>query len=303
MIDIPKEYHAFIHTVFGEEGDRWLQALPALIADYADRWSLVDLGKPFGLSYNYVIPVTCGDGRQAVLKVNSPHGEHESEIDALLLYNGEGVSQLWEVDRERGVLLLERVLPGGMLSDLPDDEECTAIAATLLQSLWRPAPEIHHFPTVAGWFQGFAKHRIRFNGTGPLDANLFATAESIVQELLAADHAPVLLHGDFHHYNILQAERAPWLVIDPKGVVGDPGYELGAFLYNPSDRIDKETNAQSILQRRVDQLSEHLGFTRERVRNWGVAQAVLSAVWSCESEDSDGAYTMGIAKSLLTLAI
>ena len=43
----------------------------------------------------------------------------------------------------------------------------------------------------------------------------------------------VLLHGDLHHDNILSATRAPWLIIDAKGLVGDSGYDLGAFLYNP----------------------------------------------------------------------
>ena len=45
----------------------------------------------------------------------------------------------------------------------------------------------------------------------------------------------VVLHGDLHHWNILSSEREPYLIIDPKGYFGDPGYEVGAFLANYPD--------------------------------------------------------------------
>jgi streptomycin 6-kinase len=299
MIEIPASYRQFMHDVFGEEGTAWVAALPALVGEYAERWSLVEIGRPFALSYNYVAPVVRADGSEAVLKVSSPHGDHYGEIDALRLYDGVGVNRLLEVDREPGVLLLERLRPGTMLAELPDDEEATAIAAGLLQTLWRPAPPNHNFPTVAGWFQAFDRHRAHFDGPGPLDAGLFDAATAIVTELLAEQQPPMLLHGDFHHHNILSAERAPWLIIDPKGLVGDPGYELGAFLYNPIDLHERYPDLARVLRRRVDQLSELLGFDRARVRRWGIAQAVLSAVWSCEGEGYGWEGVMAVADSLL----
>ncbi|MCB0062295.1 MAG: phosphotransferase [Caldilineaceae bacterium] len=301
MIEIPDKFRAFMNDFFGDEGDAWVTALPALVDAYAQRWSLVKFGPPFDLSYNYVIPVTRADGSEAVLKVSSPHGEHFGEVDALTLYNGQGVNQLLEVDRDAGVLLLERLRPGTMLIEVEDDEAATIIAAELLQKLWRPAPAAHTFVTVAKWFAGFARHRERFGGTGPLDATIFTSAESIVRDLLAENRPPMLLHGDFHHFNILRAEREPWLIIDPKGVVGDPCYELGAFLYNPGELIADHPEKQRLLRRRIDLLSEHLGFDWERVRAWGVAQSALSAVWSCEGEGYGWEYTMNVADVLLHL--
>lgn len=286
--------------VFGDEGHAWVAALPATIRDYAECWALVEIGSPFALSYNFVVPVLRADGSEAVLKLSSPHGEHYGEIDVLRLYNGEGVNQLLAFDREPGVLLLERLRPGTMLAELADDEKATAIAAELMQTLWRPAPIDHHFPTVAGWFEAFGQHRARFGGNaGPLDERLLATAEAIVHDLLATNHPPMLLHGDFHHHNILRAARAPWLIIDPKGVVGDPGYELGALLYNPTDLVDRYPDLRPLLTRRVDQLSELLSFDRERVRHWGIAQAVLSAVWSAEGEGYGWEFTMRVAELLV----
>jgi streptomycin 6-kinase len=103
------------------------------------------------------------------------------------------------------------------------------------------------------------------------------TAERLFAELLASQAEPVLLHGDLHHFNILAAERQPWLALDPKGVVGEPAYEVGALLRNPSP--DQPAHVQA---RRVAQLAEALALDRERLLGWGVAQAVLSGWWMYE---------------------
>jgi streptomycin 6-kinase len=101
-------------------------------------------------------------------------------------------------------------------------------------------------------------------------------------DLLASSQEPILLHGDLHHGNILSAERERWLALDPKGIVGEAAYEVGALLRNPMPQLLKDLHPGRILARRVDQLAEELGFDRERLLSWGIAQAVLSAWWSYE---------------------
>ncbi len=99
--------------------------------------------------------------------------------------------------------------------------------------------------------------------------------------MLASAAAPVLLHGDLHHGNVLAARREPWLAIDPKGLIGEPAFETVALLHNP-ERLLSAPQPGRILARRVDQLSEHLGFDRQRIRGWGIAQGVLAAYWGLE---------------------
>jgi len=113
-----------------------------------------------------------------------------------------------------------------------------------------------------------------------LPAGLLDRAESLARELLGSAPSHVLLHGDFHHYNVLSAERAPWLAIDPKGMVGDPGYEVGPFLLNPNQEAWYLDPA--VLRRRLDILADELAYDRARLRDWGIAHAVLSACWSAE---------------------
>jgi streptomycin 6-kinase len=105
----------------------------------------------------------------------------------------------------------------------------------------------------------------------------------------------VLLHGDLHHWNVLRAQREPWLVIDPHGVIGEPAYETGALLRNPNDRLLDLPDPPRTLSRRVDILSERLGFDRQRIIGWAMAQAVLSAIWSVEDREPAREFAVAIA--------
>ncbi len=293
---IPIAFRQTIVAIHGAQGAAWLQQLPTLLDDYAQRWAL-QLGSPFSLSYNYVLSATHTDGSAVVVKAGYPSAEFHNEIAALHFYNGDGMVQLLAADPDQGIMLLERLQPGDMLSTLADDEEATVIGATVMRKLWRPAPTNHTFPTVAKWAEGLQRHRARFaGGVGPLPKPLFEAAEANFRDLLSANEPAMLLHGDLHHYNILRAQRQPWLAIDPKGLVGDPAYEVGAFLYNPD--LTGRPNLDHLLQRRIDLLAEQLGFDRARIRAWGIAQAVLSACWTIEDNGDDWAYVINIGERL-----
>ncbi|HEU5347271.1 MAG TPA: aminoglycoside phosphotransferase family protein, partial [Ktedonobacterales bacterium] len=131
--------------------------------------------------------------------------------------------------------------------------------------------------------KGFQRLHATFDGTtGPFAQSLVEQAESLFAELLASSSTPMLLHGDLHHWNILAAERAPWLALDPKGVAGEPAYEVGAWMRNPVPQVFSWPNPERLLRRRADIFAEHLGFDRQRLLAWSMAQAVLSAWWSYE---------------------
>ncbi len=288
----------------GADGVAWLRRLPTIIADCEQRWSL-RIGAPFApLSYNYAAPGVRTDGTAVVLKVGVPHPELMSEIESLRLYAGDGIVRLLQFDCNQGALLLERAMPGTSLAELGDDEAATSIAAQLMRQLWRPVPPEHIFPSVAKWAAGLQRLRAQFDGTtGPFPRALVEQAETLFTQLLSAKVAPVLLHGDLHHENILAAERDPWLAIDPKGLVGDPGYEVGAFLHNQLPDPVAGAKARAILQRRVDQFGEELGFERARVRDWGLALAVLSAWWTYEDHGYVGEEALACAEVLATVKV
>ncbi len=289
QLELPGKLARHFVDLFGDDGRAWLEQLPAIIAGCEHEWSVTALSPLDNLSYNYIAPATRADGSDVILKIGMPNPELITEIDALLRFDGRGCVRLLAFDRERGALLLEWLRPGRPLADLGDDEEATRIAARTMRQLWRPVPSRHAFPTTARWAEGLDRMRRHFHGgTGPLPTLLVEKAERLFSELLASMEQPVLLHGDLHHWNILSARRQAWLAIDPKGVVGEPAYEVGAFLRNiaphlrtPS-RLGGRSSDRRIIARRVDVLAEELGFERERLLGWGLAQAILSAWWSIE---------------------
>ncbi len=203
-----------------------------------------------------------------VLKICVPDREFFTEVEALRLFAGHGAVQLLEADLEMGAMLLERIEPGTSLVSL-EDELATEAAASVMRQLWQPVPVDHEFPTVADWAAEFARLRASFaGGTGPMPTRLVEEAERLFDELGASTAPPVLLHGDLHHGNVLASRRERWLVIDPKGVIGEPAFETAALLHKPENLLSVPQPGR-ILARRVDQLSEHLGFDQHRIRGWG----------------------------------
>jgi streptomycin 6-kinase len=148
--------------------------------------------------------------------------------------------------------------------------------------------------TLSDWTEGIVRAK-----TAGFAAHLADRAVALREELLASAPEPVLLHADLHHFNILAAERQPWLAIDPKAVIGDPAYEPAAFLRNPVDRLIGAPDCESIVARRIDQFAEH--FDRSRLTGWAFVHSVLSAWWSFEDHGRGHEPALRFAELLVRL--
>ncbi|MEU7895508.1 aminoglycoside phosphotransferase family protein [Nonomuraea sp. NPDC049152] len=91
-----------------------------------------------------------------------------------------------------------------------------------------------------------------------------------------------LLHWDLHFSNVLAAAREPWLAIDPKPLVGDPGFELMPALRNrwPS------TDVRGTALRRFDLMVEGLGLDRERAIGWTLGRLLQNGLWSLKDGEA-----------------
>jgi streptomycin 6-kinase len=183
--------------------------------ELAAEWG-IELGEPFALAlHSYAVPA----GHDAVLKLTpSVYSESDHEGDALAHWGGDGAVRLLRHDRPRRALLLERARPGTDIAGLRE-EEATAIAVEVGLRLWRPA---------AGSFRWIGDHLPRWldEAEGELQAR--------ARELLASLDVgrATLVHGDFHHQNILDA-GGRHVAIDPQPFLGEPEYDVPSFLWNP----------------------------------------------------------------------
>ena len=235
-----------------------LEPLASIAAEVAAEWG-VELGPPFALSrYSYVAPA----GDDAVLKVTPPEDdESDEEADALELWDGDGAVRLLRRDRGRRALLIERARPGDDISGLPEDE-ATAIAVTVGTRLWRPAAEPFRWigDHVPRWLDQAEASDQEGGELIPLARELYATLE------VGGD---TLVHGDFHHHNILRAGDR-YLAIDAKAMLGEPEYDIPSFLRNPL----ASTMTLDRTERRLAAFAA-AGLDQERMRAWAVIRGAF----------------------------
>lgn len=320
----PRAFRNTISSLYGAEGRAWLADLPALVGDYAAAHGLT-LGDPYPLSFNFVAPADGADGTGYVVKAAPPGSDTAArEAAVLAAWQGRGAARLHHHDPHARLMLLERADPGHTAETLADatwppgaarlgikadDVAATRALAAAMRGLWQPAPEALvvpgtadtvAIPEVAEYDADFDWYADTYRTAGPLDPGLFTAARGLFRDLAGAPHAGLLLHGDFHHGNLLRATRdgAPtWLAIDPKGLRGDPGFDTAAMLWNPGQLPARSTGcgAAYLLDSRIGVLAEELDgavpgadLGRDMLTMWGFAVAVLSAVWAVQDDAVPG---------------
>jgi streptomycin 6-kinase len=302
MIAVSKEFKCRIISVWGEAGKAWLDRLPTIITMCAEGWRLSIQSPVTNLSYSFVAYVVTDNGTKAILKIGVPNPELATEIEALQTYRGRYAVKLLESGLELGALLLQRLMSGRPLSALEDDEAATVIAAQLMRDLPLPEPPSHRFPTVERWALAFDRYRKRFDwGSGPLPKKMVEKADRLFKDLRTSSPEVKLLHGDLHHNNILSNGENEWLVIDPKGVIGDPAYEAARFQHNPIPRFLGLENPQAVAERRSNILASILDTDRDRLLAWAFFDVMLGACWCIEDNGDDWRYFLSCAKILDTL--
>src|SRR4029453_4435617 len=137
--------------------------------------------------------------------------------------------------------------------------------AGLLPRMQLDVPAPHPFPLLADEAERWAAEVPRWDEESgkPFQRELLDFALAVYRSVdRSATH---LVNQDLHGGNILRAEREPWLVIDPKPLVGERELEASGLL----------RNADSVT-RWLDVLAD-VGLDRERARGWGIAH---NLAWS-----------------------
>lgn len=211
-----------------------------------------------------------------VLKVVKTDCDEWRSGEVVRAFGGRGMVRALE--QAQGAALFERIVPGTELVELSRrgrDDDATEVLADLIASM-SPDPAPPWCPTVSELGRGFAWY-LDSSDTQIPPALVHRGSETYTQ-LSETQRATRLLHGDLQHYNVLRDERRGWLAIDPKGVVGEVEYEVGASLRNPGELPDLLAEPATI-ERRISRMASRLGLDADRVLFWAYAEAVLSAIW------------------------
>ena len=294
MLDhLPQKFREVILGAFREEGRNWLLRLPEIVAEIEQNWSLKVHAPVPNLSYHYVAPCEVEAG-EAVLKIGFP-GEAAyilNELKMLKFLDGSSVNKLLRFDEKRFAFLLEKLTPGENLKTIFRGDETRAVdeAIKVMRKFWRVAPKDNNFPKLEDWFQGFEKaEKTEF------DKSYIAKARKFFDELTESKRK-ILLHGDFHHENILSATREPFLAIDPKGIVGDIGYDIAIFLINHARWLEGAPNLREKLAEATQKFAVAFEIEPNNLRKWAFAHMVLSAWWTFEENCDNWRNELAFAK-------
>lgn len=194
-------------------------------------------------------------------------------------WQGEGAARvLAEGD---GVLLLERAVGPRSLAAMArsgQDDEATRILCEATSRLHRHrAPPPPDLVPLTDWFTPLLQARDQ--------DGVIAEGRKVAGELLDRQQEVVVLHGDIHHENVLDAGPRGWIVIDPKGLLGDRAFDFVNILRDPDGPT---ALAPGRFARQVEVIAEAADLDRAHLLRWTFAFASLSAVWILGDGDRPG---------------
>ena len=276
-------------ALYAYKGKQWFFNLPNLTSEIAKKYKLTHLKPVNNLTYNYVLSGFQGS-QPVILKLSLDIDGLKREACALKAFAGFRVVTVCAEDD--GMLLLERAVPGGSLKTYFPEQDHAAMLITCdcVKRLHQaPIPNDHSFPSIEDWLLALDKDIY-------MPSQYLQKARKLRDELMATSATSVLLHGDLHHDNIIKNGN-DWVVIDPKGVIGEPAFEVAAFIRNPIPQLFSHDDVKSIIERRIAQFSERLKLPAHRIRDWCYVQAVLAWVWAID-DGCDATYFKQLTISL-----
>ena len=242
------------------------------------RWSLTKSTPVAETATSWIFRVEQNGRNFAALKILKPLAPEEERRGAALMnwYGGEGAATIFDM---HGDTIFMEWLDGGTLGDparAGHDDEATIAICTIVASLHRPRADAPDFlQPLRQRFQALFDTDVR---QWPHTArDLYARANGVALKLFDKPAASIPLHGDLHHDNILSSDRG-WLAIDPKGLMGDPAYEVANVFRNPFGAQLLAADPRRI-NALADTFATRLGFNRKRVLGWAAAHSALSACW------------------------
>ena len=247
----------------------------AQLAPWLSRWRLVPDGDPLTTPSSVLLPVRL-DGAPAMLKLATVDEERRGGA-VLAWWDGDGAARV--LAREGFALLMERVDGSRSLAELAragGDDAATrvlcAVAGRLHAPRRNPPPEAQ---PLAAWFE-------ELWGVAERQGGVLARAAGTAAALLAAPREVAVLHGDLHHGNVLDGGGRGWLAIDPKGLLGERGFDFANIFCNPDLAL---ALAPGRLERQLGVVAEAANLERERLLRWVLAYAGLSAAWTINEGD------------------
>ena len=249
----------------------WLKALPTLVDELAERWRL-RLGRVFdGATEALVLEATLPNGVPAVLKLSLP-GYARDELTVLRLADGDGCAKLFHEDEALDAAVLERLGRSLFELGLPHTRR-HEILVEVAAAVWRPAPDAG-LPTGAEkarllgeWIPSWWEQTARPCSEAAVEHALACAAR---RRAAHDDERAVLVHGDVHQWNALEAADG-FKLVDPDGLLAEPEYDLGVIMREDPLELGDPLE-------RAEWLAARTGLDAVAIHEWGVVERVSTGL-------------------------
>ena len=231
---------------------------------YKDQWELSEVTfQPLLSNNSLIFYASSKQYGKVILKIlfNREFDEDLKEIMSLIQFQGENVCKLYEYSLEDKVYIMERIVPADTLYESASRDERIKIIGAIYKVLHKPDLPDSIFPTYSEWFEAGKEETKNRTDCEELRPYL-ESAERMLKDICQKYSRNVLLHGDLHHENILKNENGSYTVIDPKGVAGDPVFDLSRFILDEF-RDDLVSEPKEIIIDFVKNLGESVGIPWE----------------------------------------
>lgn len=154
-------------------------------------------------------------------------------------------------------------------------------------------PQAHNFRHMNDWLQA-----INEQSSDQIPKELLTRAIDLKNKLLSSPAKQFVLHGDLHHDNILK-HGDDWILIDPKGIIGEEEFEIAAFDFISDIELNGNQNIKNLFNARCKLIANKSKLDMERIRNWVFVRLILSAVWYID-DNGDPCKVLNLAKIIAT---
>jgi streptomycin 6-kinase len=256
---------------------------------YAKRWSLSSF--QFIPSYSTGLVFKCsseGFG-STILKIGNPSSrEVFTELNTLREYNGRGFCKIFNHDIKNGVILEECIQPGNTLREENSLDKRLAVFSSLYKNLHIEPVQAEKYPSYLGWVNRITEYMVNRQDRKELCVHM-KRAREICLSISEVYTKKLLLHGDFHHDNILLDKSGEYKIIDPKGVIGDPVFDIPRFILNEfSSHLNEELYGK--VKYIIKSLEELLHIPSSILKQCLYVETAMSACWFVEDGASDEEY-------------
>jgi streptomycin 6-kinase len=291
----------------GVAGRRWLDDLPSAIAALAEQWSL-EIGTSLsGGTAAFVTAATDLSGRACVLKVAMPpeiDGAETFRHSVLVhqLAGGRGCAELLRHDESMAAMLLERLGPN--LDDLGMSiPQILETVTRTLRSFWQPLAQDCGLPTgaeKAAWLANYITTSWE-ELDRPCGREVVNRATAYCEERAAAfdSSRAVLVHGDAHGWNTLDAGRGTFKFVDPEGLRSEQAHDLSVPMREYNHPLLVGDTARLVRQR-AQFLASLCDVDPEPVWQWGFIERVSTGLANVrEFEGDEGMAFLEVASCCL----